>query len=89
MKWNESYLRKLGKSPRVTAVLTGVAEQVAATARATAPVDTGAYRDSIRVEVKPAANRNVALVVAADKKSMLIESNTGNLARALTRVKRG
>lgn len=89
MKFNESYLPKLGKSPRVTALLTGIGDEIAESARATAPVKTGAYRDSIHVEVKGAANRNVVLVVAADPKAMLIESKTGNLVRALNRVKRG
>ena len=89
MKWNESFFSKLGHSPEVTALIRGKAESVAARARATAPVDTGEYRDSISVRIRSAATRNVALVVADDEKAMLIESKTGNLARALNAEKSG
>lgn len=89
MQWNESYFAKLGHSGPVTAILQAKAEEVAAAARAAAPVDTGAYRDSITVRMKSSATRNVALVVAEDPKSLLIESKTGNLVRALNQVKRG
>lgn len=59
------------------------AERVASRARSTAPVDTGAYRDSITVEVSRPHDRVVARVVAKDRKSHVIEARTGNLARAL------
>lgn len=87
MKFDNDYFNRLGHSPKVTALLVAKAEQVAEAARATAPVDTGDYRDSITVSVKRAARRNVALVTAEDPKSMFIESETGNLARALNAVK--
>lgn len=87
MKFNEAYFDKLGHSPEVTGLVVRKAENVAGRARTTAPVDTGAYRDGIGVRVKNAAHRNVALVVATDPKSMLIESETGNLLRALNAEK--
>lgn len=59
------------------------AERVAARARATAPVDTGAYQASIHVEVTQ-TGRLVARVVASDRKAGLIEARTGNLARAMS-----
>lgn len=89
MKWNNAFFSRLGHSPKVTAILQRKAEAVAARARAAAPVDTGAYRDGIRVRIKSSASRNVALVIAEDPKSMLIESETGNLARALIAEKTG
>jgi hypothetical protein len=83
VKFNNSFFSRLGHSARVTALLQRKAEAVAARAKATAPVDTGAYRNSIAVRIKNSATRNVALVVAEDPKSMLIESETGNLLSAL------
>lgn len=83
MKWNEAFFSRLGHSAGVTAILRNKAEEVAARARASAPVDTGEYRNSITVQIKSSATRNVALVVADDPKAMIVESLTGNLARAL------
>jgi hypothetical protein len=89
MDWNERYFSELGHSPEVTALVKAKAEEGAAIARATAPVKTGAYRDSIHVEVVSWPSRNAALIVASDPKSLLIESETGNLVRALNRVAGG
>lgn len=89
MEFNSSFFEKLGRSPEVTALCVSKAEQVAGIARSAAPVDSGDYRDEIRVEVQPRSDRNAAVVVASDWKSLLIESKTGNLARALKAVGRG
>lgn len=61
--------------------LTRRAEAIAAQARATAPVKTGAYRDSIKV-VQDTSDRAVARVIATDRKAPLVEAKTGNLSRA-------
>lgn len=89
MEFNSSFFEKLGRSPEVTALCVSKAEQVAGIARSTAPVDSGDYRSNIRVEVQPRSDRNAAVVVASDWKSLLIESKSGNLARALKAVGRG
>lgn len=68
--------------PGVTKELRRRADRVAAAARASAPVDTGTYRDSITVEVAE-TDRTVVRVVAKDPKSHVIEARTGNLSRAL------
>lgn len=75
-------MRSLLTDRGVGADLTKRAERVAARARATAPVATGEYRDSITVETD-VTDRVVARVVARDRKSHLIESRTGNLTRAI------
>lgn len=59
-----------------------IAEKAASKARSTAPVASGAYRDSIDVEVDE-TDRTVVRVVAHDWKAALIEAKTGNLKRAL------
>lgn len=86
MKFNNSFFEELGRSAGVTKLVTDKAEQIAAIARSTAPVDTGDYRDGIKVELKH-QDRSVALVVGTDPKTMLIESKTGNLVRALKAAK--
>lgn len=88
MKFNNKFFEELGRSAGVTALTIECAEKVAAVARETAPVDTEAYKNSIHVELKH-QDRSVALVVASDPKTFLIESKTGNLVRALRTVARG
>lgn len=89
MKFNSGYFNRLGHSPEVTELCVSIAERGAAIARSTAPVDTGEYRDGIHVEVAHRESRNVALIVSADPKTLIIESKTGNLVRALNAVKSG
>lgn len=88
MEFSNSYFEELGKSAGVTKLCTDAAEKVAAAARASAPVVSGDYRDSIHVEVRASNKRNVALVVADDWKALLIEAQTGNLVRALKTAKK-
>lgn len=88
MDYNDAFFERLGKSAEVTGLCSDVANRVASVARATAPRDTNDYAEGISVEIVERDRRNVALVVARDEKSMLIESKTGNLARALNQVKK-
>jgi len=77
-------MRDLLTGAEVLAPLMEIADKAAGKARATAPVDTGAYRDRIEVEVDE-TDRTVVRVVAHDPKSSLVEARTGNLKRALGR----
>lgn len=79
---NRAGVRTLLRSEEVRALLTPHAEQTAARARASAPVDTGAYRASIHVE-HATTDRAVERVVADAPHALLVEARTGNLARAL------
>lgn len=87
MDFNPKFFEELLRSQAVQALVTAAAENVAAAARKTAPVDEGDYRDGIQVQLK-FQQRAVALVVGTDPKTMLIESKTGNLARAVNSQKR-
>src|SRR5690606_38510019 len=71
------------KSGEVAAVLMEKAKAVEASARASAPVDTGAYRNSITARVEQHASRVVVHVSAGVDYGMTVEARTGNLARAL------
>lgn len=75
-------MRELLNSTQVRAALRARAEEVAATARANAPVETGAYRDSITV-VSATTDRAVERVAATAPHAHLVEARTGNLARSL------
>lgn len=83
VKLNSAGMQELLLSGEVQAMLNGIAEEVAARARATAPVETGEYRDSIHTRENPTPNRARAEVVAEDDKAMVIESRTRNLGSAL------
>lgn len=83
VKFNNAWFDALLRSAPVAALVDEAVERIAATARETAPVgDTGDYRDGI-VTASKLQERYVGLVIATDPKSMLVESKTGNLARAL------
>jgi len=80
---NHAGISEVLSSPGVRAMLTEKAERVAARARGSAPVDTGAYEASIHVE-QATTDRAVVRVVAAVPYALVVESRTGNLARALS-----
>lgn len=82
MQFNDTFIGRLLVSAEVEGLVMDAAEEVAAQARATAPVDTGAYRGGI-VTAKKYQQRVVGLVQATDPGSMAIEARTGNLARAV------
>ena len=87
VEFNNAFFEELSVSEPVTALVVEAAERVAQIARDGVPHITGDYANGIGVAVKH-QKRSVALVIAADPKSMIIESKTGNLARALRAAKK-
>lgn len=83
VKLNSSGIQEVLQSPEVEALLIKFAEPIAARARANAPVDTGEYQDSIEVVVDHHSDRVVVHVTSTAPHGMIVESKTGNLARAL------
>lgn len=79
-------LTELGRSAEVTAEVMKLTEAAAEVVRATAPVDTGAYRDGIKTRLRSGRGRNVGRVELTDDKSILIEAKTGVAYRALKSV---
>ena len=77
-----SGMASLLRDSGVASMLQEKAVAVANSARATAPFENGDYRDGITV-VRDTTDRAVARVVATAPHSHLVESRTGNLARAL------
>jgi hypothetical protein len=88
MQFNDNFFAEIGTSAPVKKICDDKAKSIADRARSTAPVETGEYRDGIKTSSKRARYRYVALVVATDPKSLLIEAKTGNLVKAL-RAERG
>jgi len=80
---NHAGIASLLKSPEVAAELHRRAERAANAARASAPVDTGAYLAGIEVVDEVHKDRVVSRVYAKAPDSMFVEANTGNMARAL------
>lgn len=87
-KQNQAGFKKLAHSREVAKVCKGIADQVAGAAIASAPRDSGDYAAGIHAVIEDHPSRVTAQVIASDKKSLLIESLTGNLARALNGAKR-
>lgn len=70
----------------VEAMLDASAERALAAAQSSAPVASGAYRDSLRVETDH-TDRMVKRIVSDVDYAMVVEANTGTLARALDAAK--
>ncbi|PLS24217.1 HK97 gp10 family phage protein [Bifidobacterium imperatoris] len=85
--FNEAFFDEMLNSAGVRALTRGAAEKALNIAKANAPVDTGAYRDGLQVEAVQHAHRTTYMVVGTDAKTMLIESQTGNLVKALKKAK--
>lgn len=85
VRLNSPGVAKVLNDNGVRGFLQSLARRVEQVAKANAPVDTGAYRDSIHIE-NATTDRAVVRVVADDEKAMLVESRTGNLARAVDAI---
>ena len=85
IKLNGAALQKLldGNNRKLDRALAADAARVAAAARALAPVDTGEYQESIRVEGAAPHDRATYRVVAAAPHSLVVERDASVLAKAL------
>lgn len=83
IRLNSRGMAKLLNSRAIGGALMADAQAVAARARSLAPVDTGEYRDSIRVEPARPHDRQVVRVVAGARHAQVVERNDSTLARAL------
>ena len=66
----------------VDALLESEAQERLSRAKASAPVDTGAYRDSLHIETVH-TDRVVKRIVSDVDYAMNVEADTGNLSRSL------
>lgn len=86
MEFNDASFDHILNSDGVRTLCAQKANAALAVAKARAPISTGAYRDGLAVETISHAHRTTYMVAGHDPKTMLVESRTGNLARALKAV---
>jgi hypothetical protein len=79
---NSPGVRALLNDDGVRADLTRRMESVLGAAVSGAPVESGAYRDSIHIE-QATTDRAVVRVAAGTDHALTVEARTGNLSRAL------
>lgn len=89
VEFNNKYFDSVLRSAPVQQTQREVAQRVLARAKATAPVDSGAYRDGLKIRKAERGYRTAYLVEGTDPKTLLIEAKGGNLARALKSAGRG
>jgi hypothetical protein len=82
-KLNSAGMREMLKSSGIAADMHRRAEQVAAAARSSAPVESGDYRASIIVTDEMQATRAVSTVGATVEYAPIVEARLGVLGRAL------
>ena len=87
VKFNDAYYDEILQSAGVKAMTRRAAEKALEYAKAHAPVDTGDYRDGLQIEEVQHAHRTTCMVVGTDPKTLLVESKTGNLSKALKAAK--
>ena len=83
VKFDDRFFDRVLQSEAVKALTKRAADKALAYARAHAPVDSGAYRDGLEVQAVKHAHRTTYQVVGTDSKTLLVESETGNLRKAL------
>lgn len=79
---NRSGIDELQRGPDLQRELRRRADRIADAARASAPVLTGEYRDSIHVEEEVVDGKAVARVVASSDHAIYVEAETGNMTRS-------
>ena len=87
--FDPEFFEWLGREPGVVELTREGAEKIAAIARASAPVASGEYRDSIGVMRSPRGGRVVWRVDADCDHALAVEARTGNLARATRAASNG
>jgi hypothetical protein len=83
MEFNPRYFETVLRQPKVEQLTDSIGEAALAKMKATAPVDTGEYKDGLHIEHHNSRFRRTTRVVGSDPKTLLIESKTGNMARGL------
>lgn len=87
IEFNPRFFETALRHPKVQRVTDAAGQRALAKAKSSAPVDSGAYRDSLHIEHHESRYRRTTRVVADDPKALLVESKTGNLARSLKGAK--
>lgn len=84
---NEQWFDNILRTAPVEQLVEQAGQRTLAIAKARAPRDTGDYANGLHLEHRESTYRRVTEVVGDDPKTLLIESKTGNLARAVKAAK--
>ena len=87
VEFNENYFESVLRQSKVEAITDAAGNRALSAAKSSAPVDTADYQHGLHLEHHDSRYRRTTRVVGDDNKTMLIESKTGNLARALKAAK--
>lgn len=87
VEFNGAFFDRIMKSAEIDDITKKKADVALAIAQHTAPVDSGDYKRGLAVVRHDAAYRFSWRVIGRDWKTLLVESKTGNLARALKAVR--
>lgn len=87
VEFNPRFFESVLRQPRVEALVDGIGNRALGIAQTNAPVDSEKYLDGLHIEHHESRYRRTTRVVGSDEKTLLIESKTGNLARALKQAK--
>lgn len=79
---NPAGIKELLNRAETRAMLTEKARHVLALAQEIAPVESGAYKASLRIE-QGTTDRAVVAVIAGTDHAFVVEANTGTLRKAL------
>ena len=85
--FNQKFFDEILNSAGVKSLTTLAANRALAYAKASAPVTTGAFRDGLGIEEVKREHRTTVMVVGHDPKTLLVEAQTGNLAKALKKAR--
>lgn len=89
MRFDPKFFEEILNSSKTAELCEMQADAILEIAHANAPVDTGDYQRGLRVLRVRSRDRVKAIVIGEDWKTLLVESKTGNLARATRAVMRG
>jgi len=87
VEFNPGFFESVLRQPKVEAVTDAAGDRALAAAKASAAVDNGDYERGLHIEHHESRFRRTTRVVGSDEKTLLLESKTGNLARALKAAK--
>ena len=87
VEFNPNFFETVLRQPQVEALTDSAGSRALSAAQANAPVGTADYKRGLHIEHHESRFRRTTRVVGDDEKTMLIESKTGNLARALKAAK--
>lgn len=87
VEFNPKFFESVLRQPGVEALTDAAGNRALAAAKSGAPVDSGDYQRGLHLEHHESRYRRTTRVVGSDEKTLLIESKTGNLARALKSAK--